>query len=168
MRIKIFYSTRAVFYAPSDPSGIEGMYHEMIRAMPRWRHGPPHNDCVFVTKDEAINGFSDLHVARVLFFFSFTYASIKYPCELVQWFIPDGNRSCDQTGMWMVEPDVDEDGCQVISIIHLDCIVRGALLIPFYGSEPVPIYVDHKNSLSAYNLFYINKIADHHSNEIAF
>ncbi|KAJ7113623.1 hypothetical protein C8R44DRAFT_741205 [Mycena epipterygia] len=46
-RVFIYNSARAVFYAPSDVSGIGGMRHERIRATKSWYRGPPRYDCVF-------------------------------------------------------------------------------------------------------------------------
>ncbi|GLB41297.1 hypothetical protein LshimejAT787_0905120 [Lyophyllum shimeji] len=88
-KVRIFNSARAVFYAPSDLSGVGGMRHERIRAARSWYGGAPRYDCVFVGKsDEA--GFRGLHVARVFLLFSFIHDGVAYP----------------YTGMWMVEPDV--------------------------------------------------------------
>jgi hypothetical protein len=38
-RVFIFNSARAVFYAPSDVSGVGGMHHERIRATKSWYLG---------------------------------------------------------------------------------------------------------------------------------
>lgn len=40
-RIKVFGSTSALFYAPSDVSGIHGMRREVIRSSPNWRNEGP-------------------------------------------------------------------------------------------------------------------------------
>ncbi|KAJ7937930.1 hypothetical protein B0H13DRAFT_1505520, partial [Mycena leptocephala] len=37
--VKVFPSAVATFYAPSDQSGIGGMYREWIRAVRLWRGG---------------------------------------------------------------------------------------------------------------------------------
>ena len=34
--VRVFHSATAYFRAPSDPSGVEGMRHEVIRATPSW------------------------------------------------------------------------------------------------------------------------------------
>lgn len=164
----VYHSAVSIHYAPSDPSGIGGMHRERIRATPAWHAGPSRNDCIFATKDMSIEGMRGLHAARVMLFFSFTHLSIIYPCALVQWFIPVGNMPCDETGMWIVEPDLDEYGQQIRSVIHLDCIVRGALLIPVYGKDFLPRHINFSNSLGSFHTYYINKFADHHANEIAF
>jgi hypothetical protein len=66
-------------------------------------------------------------------FLSFTSRGIPYPCALVQWFVVVGDAPCSDTGMWIVKPEMDNDGTQVTLIIHVDSIVRGAHLIGVYG-----------------------------------
>src|ERR1700733_8129563 len=39
-RISVYNSASAMFYAPSDLSGVGGMRREHIRAVPSWRKGP--------------------------------------------------------------------------------------------------------------------------------
>ena len=55
--------------------------------------------------------------------FSFTSCHILYPCVLVQWFVIIGNAPCGETGMWIVKPEMEEDGTQATSIICIDSIV---------------------------------------------
>ena len=69
-------------------------------------------------------------------------------------------------GMWVVEPEVADDGLPVISVIHLDCVVRAAHLIPVYGVDPILDEVSHHNSLDIFAAFYVNKYADHHAFEL--
>ncbi|KAG1859702.1 hypothetical protein F4604DRAFT_1882719 [Suillus subluteus] len=40
--IKVFHSAAVTFITPSDPSGITGMHHEHIHAVPSWHNGPGH------------------------------------------------------------------------------------------------------------------------------
>jgi hypothetical protein len=167
-RIYVFLSAIATFYAPSDPSGIGGMCCERIRATPSWHGGPSRNDCVFITKDSDIDGMRGLYVIRVQLFFSFTHEKKRYPCALVQWFLIIGDTPCEDTGMWMVEPDLDHNGKPVQSVIHVDCMVRAALLIPIYGEELLPRHITFSNSLGAFRSYYVNKYADHQANELAF
>ncbi|KIJ58479.1 hypothetical protein HYDPIDRAFT_171259 [Hydnomerulius pinastri MD-312] len=89
-----YSSAVAVFYAPSDLSGVHGMYR-----------------------------FQGLYVAQVILLFSFSHRNIFYPCALVRWFNVIGDQSCSKTGMWMVEPEFDENGDRVVSVIHLDSIM---------------------------------------------
>jgi hypothetical protein len=167
-RVYVYHSACATFYAPSDLSGIGGMCRERIRATPSWHGDGPRNDCVFVTKDAKVDGMRGLHVARVQFFFSFTHNRIVYPCAFVEWFVPIGNAPCEDTGMWMVKADIDEDGQPVRDIIHLDCIIRGALLIAACGAQLLPSHITFSNSLGAFRAYYVNKYADYHAHATAF
>jgi len=144
------------------------MYQERIRALPSWHGGPARNDCIFLEKDPNMKGFRGLYAAQVLLFFSFYFHSVLYPCALVQWFVPVGDSPCEDTGMWKVKRELDEDGSQVISIVHLDSVVRGAHLIGVYGKDFLPRDFQYTDSLSAFYSYFVNKYADHHANEIAF
>ncbi|KAJ7240897.1 hypothetical protein C8J57DRAFT_1561882 [Mycena rebaudengoi] len=166
--VKVFPSAVATFYAPSDQSGIGGMYRERIRAVRAWRGGAPRYDCVFVEQDAEQHGFRGLHAARVLAFMSLEKSGVHYPCALVTWFSAIGDEPCPDVGMWMVEPDLDANSEREMSIIHLDTILRAAHLIPVYGDDPVPRHFKYYRSLDLFAAFYINKYADHHSHEIAF
>lgn len=166
--IFVYPSAIATFYAPSDLCGIHGMHRERIYAVPSWRHGPPRYDCIFAEKDPSQEGFRGLHVARVFLFFSFKHENTTYPCALVHWFSPISGKPCEDTGMWIVEPDVHDNGTRSMSIIHLDCILRAAHLIGVSGEEFLPIGFKHHDSLDAFQAFYVNKYADHHAHEIVF
>ena len=62
----MFNSVKAVFFVPSDQSGVGGMCHEIICATPSWRGGPGRYDCVYVAKGGMdTDGFQSLLVARV-------------------------------------------------------------------------------------------------------
>ena len=63
---------------------------------------------------------------------------------------------------------MDQYGLQVVSVIHLNCILRAAHLIGHAGSQSVPLRLKHTDSLDAFTAFYVNKYADHHAHEIAF
>lgn len=168
---RVFPSARAIYFAPSDHSGVGGMHWERIRSVRSWRKGPPRRDCVFVSKDPDTAGFMGLNVARVHLFFSFKYKGEDVPCALIHWFSAVGDSPCDSTGMWVVEPDKDPDsGNHVMDIIHIDAIFRCAHLIPVYGDKFIPWKdkVNFANSLDLFKSFYVNKYADHHAHEIAF
>ncbi|KAF8809162.1 hypothetical protein BYT27DRAFT_7255031 [Phlegmacium glaucopus] len=169
-KVYVYSSARAVFYAPSDLSGIGGMRHERIRSVRSWYGGAPRRDCVFVgNTDSDAPGFEGLLVARVFLFFSFKHEGITYPCALVHWFSTVGDGPDDETGMWMVEPDFQR-GQQVLEVIHLDSILRGAHLIGVAGSQFLPSdpLFNFSRSLDAFKTFYVNKYVDHHAHEIAF
>ncbi|KAK0438899.1 hypothetical protein EV421DRAFT_1968969 [Armillaria borealis] len=159
--VYVYHSAVASFYAPSDISGIRGMRRECIRCTPSWCK-QPHRDCAFVVEDQNWPGFSGMSVVRVLLFFSFTHDSVMYPCTLVHWFKKHGRHPDKKTGLWVVKLDA------VTSVVHLDSLLRGAHLIPVYGSHLIPYKFDYAYSLDCFRAFYINKYANHHSNEILF
>ncbi|ETW85213.1 hypothetical protein HETIRDRAFT_414303 [Heterobasidion irregulare TC 32-1] len=72
-RVSVYHSATAIFYAPSDPSGIGGMRREVIRATPSWRHGPSRYDCVYLQMDAEHQGFRGLNAVRVRLFFRFWF-----------------------------------------------------------------------------------------------
>ncbi|KAK0191768.1 hypothetical protein F5146DRAFT_981835 [Armillaria mellea] len=167
-KIYTYTSAVATFYAPSDLSGIGGMYRERIRSTRSWRNSSPRYDCVYAEADADLPGFRGLHVARVLPFFSIRHHDVYYPCALVTWFSPVDDEPCEETGMWVVEPDLDDKGERVMSVVHLDTILRGAHLIGMAGSSLLPQELKHTESLNAFHCYYVNKYIDHHAHEIAF
>jgi hypothetical protein len=167
-KVYVYNSARAVFYAPSDVSGVGGMRHERIRAVKSWYSGPARYDCVFIGKSEE-PGFRGLHAARVFLFFSFKHDGLTYPCALIHWFSPVCDTPCEETGMWIVEPDWLCGGKPFLEVIHLDSILRGAHLIGVSGKHFLPLHnFDFSKSLDSFNSFYVNKYVDHHAHEIAF
>lgn len=168
-RILVYSSAIATFFAPSDSSGMQGMRRERIRAVNTWHGGPPRRDCAFLTKDPSLPGFRGLYVVRVHAFLSFRWHHKSYPCALVSWFLPIGDTPCPDTGLWMVRPERDrQSGCPVMSVVHLDTMVRAAHLIGIAGQKPLPSNFSHSDSLDAFQGFFVNKFADHHSHTIAF
>ncbi|KAJ6600741.1 hypothetical protein B0H10DRAFT_1923835 [Mycena sp. CBHHK59/15] len=109
-RVFLYNSACAVFYAPSDVSGIGGMHHERIRATKSWYRGPARYDCVFLEHNKDLAGFQGLHAARVRMFFRFKYRGVDYPCALIHWFSARGEHPCPDTGMWIVTPDTVRGG----------------------------------------------------------
>ncbi len=131
--ISLFASATASFHAPSDPSGIRGIRREQIRAIDSWRRGPARYDCALVTTRPELDGMCGLDVVRVLAFLSFIYCSKLYPCALVCWYSVVGEDYDEDTGMWMVTPDIDN-----VSVIHVDTIFRAAHLLPIFGHAYLP------------------------------
>jgi len=87
---------------------------------------------------------------------------------LVQWFSVIGDEPEDETGLWMVEPDVYEDGLPFLAVIHLDSIFRAAHLMPAYlTSDFVRRSLTMHDTLDEFKKFYVNKFVDHHAFEIA-
>ena len=167
MKISVYSSAVATFYAPSDISGIGGMRCERIHATDTWRNGPGQYDCIFVNTDPSVDGMLGLDIARVQFFFSFKHEGTMFPCALVHWFSRVSNSPDELTGMWIVKPDLAEDGTHITSVIHIDTIFRAAHLMPVYGNDAVPRYLSFTQSLDAFNSYYVNKYIDHHAFEIA-
>lgn len=167
-KVHVFSSAVASFYAPSDICGVNGMLRHIIHSTPTWRNGPARHDCVFVEHDPTLQGFKSLYVAQVILFFSFYFRGVDYPCALVRWFETIGDQPCPNTGMWMVEPEFDANGQRLISVIHLDTILRPAHLIPVYGNDYIDHDMRHSDSLLAFVAFYVNKFSDYHAFEIAF
>lgn len=161
----MYNSAVATFYAAADPSGIGGMRREFIRAMPSWRKGPPRYDTVFLDRNRNLPGMRGIGVVRALMFFSFDFRGVTYPCALVRWYTTLGDGPDEDTGMWVVQPEMDA-GSPVVSIIHLDCVIRSAHLVAIYGTEPIPKIQCHQ-SLDAFKVFYVNKFIDHHAFQLA-
>ena len=70
--------------------------------------------------------------------------------------------------MWMVEPDIQNDGSRLLDVVHIDSIYRAAHLMPAYRtSEFIDRSLGMHDSLDSFSLFYINKFADHNAFEIA-
>lgn len=169
LHIQIYHSASTVYHAPSDLSGIGGMHREYIRATPNWRKkGMPRYDCVFVERDPEKEGFQSLGVAQVQMFFTFRHDNILYSCALIHWFETYGDGPCPETGMWRVKPDFDQQQQRVCSVIHIDSILRAAHLLPVFGKKIIPENFQSYQSLRAFQLYYVNKYADHHSHEVAF
>lgn len=166
--IFVHESASAMYYAPSDPCGVGGMHREIIRSVQSWRGGAPRRDCVFVNTEPTLEGMRGLDVVRILSFLSFQFRDKYYPCTLVHWFSCVDNEPDEDTGMWIVAPDITNEGTPKVSILHLDCIVRAAHLIAVYGNMPLPNDLKFPDSLDAFHTFYVNKFADHHAFEIAF
>lgn len=109
-----------------------------------------------------------MFVAQVLHFFDFHFQNQHYPCALVHWFDAIGNKPCINIGMWMVQPEYDDEGAPLLSVIHLDSIMQPAHLISIYGTNSIPRNLHFSDSLSAFSAFYVNKYSDYHAYKLAF
>jgi hypothetical protein len=166
--ITLYPSAMATYFAPSDLSGIGGMHSERICATPNWRNEGPRYDTVFVNTNPNEDGMCGLDIAHVKQSFSFRSQGRLYPCAMVQWYSCCGDEPDEDTGMWIVEPDVCKDGTPITDIIHLDTIVRSSHLIAVYGNRPLPKGIPLCYTLDLFHSYYINKYIDHHAFEIAF
>lgn len=147
------------------------MHREIIRATPRWHGKHSRYDCVLVEHDDSQPGMKGLLIGRVRLFFSFRLAGQEqhHDCALVEWFSLFGDEPDDETGMWIVTPDVDDNGDPLRQIIHIDSIIRGVHLMPVFSEdETLPSDLHFSDSLDNFNAFFVNKFADHHSHTILF
>jgi hypothetical protein len=166
-KIHVFNSAVAAFYAPSDISGVTSMRREHIRATPSWRKGCARYDTVLVNSNPEVEGVRGFEVARVFLFFSFRYDDKDYPCALIQWYSHVGSDPDEDSGFWMVKPDTDDAGDPHLSVIHLDSIYRAVHLLPAHqNSTLVKRTITMHSSLDTFQLFYINRFADHQSFEV--
>jgi hypothetical protein len=104
-----------------------------------------------------------MEIGRVFLFFSFTHSDTHYPCALVQWY--RRSRQDDDTGMWVVTPEVERNRRPTLAVLHLDCIARAAHLLPVYGSELLPDDFHFSYSLDSFRAFFVNRYMDHHTHE---
>ena len=169
VKVRVYPSALATYFAPSDKSGTRGMFRERIRAVSSWRKGPPRYDCAFVEQDSKLEGFRGLLIARVRAFLLIRHRGIAHPCALVSWYSVVGDQPCPDTRMWKVKPDLNDLGNPVLDITHLDSILRNAHLMGVCdGSTRLPHNFNFNDSLDSFKAFYINKYIDYHTYEIAF
>ncbi|KAF8813777.1 hypothetical protein BYT27DRAFT_7268504 [Phlegmacium glaucopus] len=147
---KVYHLAIASFFAPSDECGLCGIWRECICASPR-------HDCAFVIENEDKPGMpvKGMSVVHVQLFFSFHHEGSYYPCALVEWY-------STMSGMWKVCPDIRQHE-RLCSVIHLDTFLRGAHLLPVFGSQFLPVNFHYTHSLDAFAAYYVNQFADHHT-----
>jgi hypothetical protein len=155
-RILHYHSGHAIFYAPSEDSGVNGMHYETIHSNPKWRNKCPRYDTVLIQNGNSDDVMGGMLVGRVLNFLSLTHSDICHNSALVEWFLPYGEKPDPVTGMWLVRPE-QRDGKRHIGLVHTECIVRGCHLIGVYGKGLLPKDFHFSFSLDAFNLFYVNK-----------
>lgn len=146
------------------------MRRERIRCTPSWRKTGPRRDCAFVVEDQNKRGFRGMSVVRTRLLFSFSHEGEDYPCALVEWYKKIGRGPEASSGMWQVTEELlpGRNGGRLTTVVHLDSILRGAHLIPVYGDHSLPDKFKPEWTLDSFTTFFVNKYADHHSNEIAF
>ena len=57
---------------------------------------------------------------------------------------------------------------KLMSIIHIDTILRGAHLVGIGGNMFIPNELKHTDSLHAFKTFFVNKFIDYHVHELAY
>jgi len=110
-----------------------------------------------------------LEVARVHLLFSFEAEGQVYPCALVHNFRKAYTDPDPDNGMWIVEPERTADGSRLMSVVHLDSMVRAAHLLPVFGRpSPIPPQIKFSFALDSFSAFYVNKYIDYHAFETVF
>lgn len=140
------------------------MYRERIRSNPDWQGEYARHDTMFIKSNAECGGILGMAIGRARLLFSFKFRGIVCPCALVDWFVsykePD-----DVTGMWVVRPEFQGNGYRMSSIIHLNCVVRAAHLLPVYGCNFLPEDLHFSDSLDAFRAYFVNPYIDHHGHE---
>ena len=156
----IYPSAVATYHAPSDISGLGGMFCERIRSITSWRGGSQWRDCVFIMQDEDMPGFWGLLIGQVLSFLKLKHKGI-IPCGN---FETIGSTPYPLTNMWKVHHDLNAWGQQQlkIEIVHLNAIVHAAHLIGIASLLFIAYELNHMNVLDAFKTYYINKFIDYH------
>ena len=163
-KIHVVHLAKAKFYAPSDISDITGMCGELIHATSLWRAHAARYDCVLVNTGSDTSGIRGFEIAHVFLFFSFEYGATHYPCALIQWFSLVGSEPNKEMGLWTVNPEYMDTGDPHLAVIHIDSIYQAIHLIPVYqNAEHIDLSTMLHSSLDAFNTFYVNKFANHHS-----
>ncbi|KAI0742204.1 hypothetical protein C8Q80DRAFT_1109559, partial [Daedaleopsis nitida] len=161
----VYRAASSTFYAPSELCGPGGMHREMIRATPRWWGAYSRYDTVLVNLDPDRIGMDGMLAARVRAFFSYNHEGDVQKCALVEWFMPDGDAPDAVTGMWVVRPELYDDGERVVDIIPISSIVRACHLTPVYGTTRLPADFHFADSLDAFRRYYVNWYVDYHAHE---
>jgi hypothetical protein len=143
------------------------MRHEIIRATPSWRNGQSRNDTIFINSDPSEEGMRGLEVGHVLAFFSFRHDEKLYQCALIHWFSHVRDEPDEDTGLWVLKPDFDNDSKPDLAIIHVDTIIRAAHLIPVYDSQYIRRSLTMHDTLDAFKEFFVNTFVDYHAFQIA-
>lgn len=100
-------------------------------------YGHERRDTVFVVLDDSKPGMLGMIIARVLLFMSFVYRGKLQSCAFVNWFVREDDQPDEDTEMWVVRLECDEDDKPICQVIDVDTIARGAHLLPVYGSKRV-------------------------------
>ena len=170
--IAVFHSATAIFCAPSNLSGIGGLYHETIRSTPRWQTGGTiahWRDCVILNTGSEEPGMRGFDIARVRLFFSFEIGDDLFSCALVHHFHKPFDNPDPDNGMWIVQPDFNRNKYRVMSVVHVDSIICAAHLLPIFGGDaPVLREINFSHTLDVFTGFYVNKYIDCHAFKTVF
>ena len=147
------------------------MCREIIQANPHYS-GAPRFDTVFVSVSDDKDIMAGLLVAQVHLLFSYfdPYDQEEVPCMLITWFVhPDDAPESGPdkvTGMWKLCPEHDENGKCPVQVIHLDTVLRGAHLVPYYGEGFLPMELHYSDALNAWNYYFVNQFIDYHAHAL--
>jgi hypothetical protein len=144
------------------------MRREYIRCTDDWRKTGPRYDIAYLNRDPELPGMRGIDVMQIRLFFSFSHKGKTYPCALVHWFKVLGQEPDGTSGMWIVQQESDLEGNPVVSIIHLDCIIRACHLTPLFGRKFIQCAMQSQDSLTAFKFYYVNRYIDHHAFQLAF
>ena len=98
--------------------------------------------------------------------FSFVLKDQVFECALVHEFCKSFTDPDPDNGLWIFEPDLAEDRSRIMSVVHLDSIVRAVHLLPvFNGDAPIPREINFTHTLNVFQSFYLNKYIDYHAFE---
>ena len=162
--LAVYRSARAVFYAPSELCGPEGMHSEMIRCAPAWFKQGPRYDTVLVRLSEG-DSMGCMTVARVRAFLAFPYRITMRECALVEWFEIVGDCPDPVMNMWIVKPELHGNR-RAVGLISVDTIVRACHLMPVFDKTKVPVTFHFSDTLDAFRRYYVNVYADYHAHEL--
>ena len=163
-KVSRFASGRAIFCAPTEDCGSEGMHVQTVRSTATWRGGKARYDTVLLQNGDEDDTMQGMLVGRVLSFLSLVHEDTRYDTALVEWFLPHGEEPDPVTGMWIVRPEM-RGGRRHIGLVHTDCIVRGCHLIGVHGKHRVPRDFHFSSSLDSFNIYYLNHYIDYHAHE---
>ena len=89
-----------------------------------------------------------------------------FKCALIHEFCKSFADPDPDNGLWIFEPDYGDNGYRIMSVVHIDSIVRAAHLLPVFKHDtPIPREVNFTNTLDVFRAFYLNKYIDYHAFE---
>ena len=89
-----------------------------------------------------------------------------FECALIHEFCKTFTDPDLDNGLWILEPDYNNDGYRIMSVVHIDSIIRAAHLLPvFKDIAPIPREINFTDTLNVFKAFYLNKYIDYHAFE---
>ena len=164
-KVLVVTTATSMYFVPSDCSGTTGYMKKLIHATTSYRKKFPRYDTIFVRMGLAPRPHG-LLVAQLCVLFSFTIKGVHHKVALVEWFSYVGNSPDEDTGMWVVQREKQQDGLPLMDFIFVDTILRSCHLLPMYREVTILSDVTHMTSLTNFKIFYVNKFVDHHSFEL--